>query len=216
MISEEDRENLKKDLERRMKSEIRLIVFTQEGECEFCMETKEIAQLLSSLSDKIKLEVYDFVKDATKAKELGVDKIPAIVPIGTKDYGIRFFGIPSGYEFMSLVEAVIDVSTGTTSLTEKTRQAVKALNQPIHIQVFVTPTCPYCRRAVRTAHQLAIESDFIKADMVESIEFPQLAQRYSVMAVPKTVINEKIEFVGALPEDHFVEHVVLAAKNAST
>ncbi|MBO3803476.1 MAG: thioredoxin family protein [Candidatus Brockarchaeota archaeon] len=214
-MSERDRESLKNNLAQRLRGDVRLIVFTQENECEFCAETRQMAQLLSSLSEKIKLEVYDFAKDSGKAKELGVDKIPAIVPIGSKDYGVRFFGIPAGYEFASLVEAVVDVSTGTTNLDEKTKQAARALSRPIHIQVFVTPTCPYCQKAVRTAHQLAVESDFIRADMVESVEFPQMVQRYAVMAVPKVVINEKTEFVGAIPEGIFVQHVMLAARNST-
>jgi glutaredoxin-like protein len=87
---------------------------------------------------------------------------------------------------------------------------VRNISKPLHIQVFVTPTCPYCPKAVRTAHQLAIENPNITADMVESIEFPHLANRYSVMAVPKTVINDKIEFVGALPEEQFIDYVLKA------
>ena len=211
MIADSDKEQLRTYLEQGMREDVRLIMFTQEVECEFCKETRNIVELLASLSGKIKPEVYDFVKDAERAKELQVDKIPAIMPIGRRDFGIRFYGIPSGYEFMSLVDAIIDASTGTTNLTDKTKQAIKAINQPIHIQVFVTPTCPFCHRAVRLAHKLAVENENIRADMVEAVEFPQLAQRYAVMAVPKIVMNEKIEFVGALPEDHFVEHLVMAA-----
>jgi len=212
MISDSDGEHLRSYLDQRMIDDVRLVLFTQEMECTFCKETRQIAELLSSLSRKVRLEVYDFIKDAERAKELQVDKIPALIPIGGKDYGIRFYGMPSGYEFISLVDAIIDASRGTTNLSEKTKGIVKTLNQPVHIQVFVTPTCPYCPRAVRLAHQLAVESDYVRADMIESVEFPQLAQRYSVMAVPKIVMNEKVEFVGALPEDHFVEHLLLAGK----
>lgn len=216
MLSDGDRDRLKSYVEPRMKEDVRLIVFTQETECQFCKEAREMAYVLSSISAKVKVEVCDFLQDAEKVKELQIDKIPAIAVLGKRDYGIRFYGVPSGYEFMSLVDAIIDVSTGTTHLTEKTKQRIRALNKAIHIQVFVTPTCPYCPRAVRVAHQLAVESERIKADMVESIEFPQLAQRYSVMAVPKIVINEKIEFAGVLPEEHFVEHVLLAAESAAS
>ena len=216
MIADNDRDKLRLYLEKGMKDDVRLVMFTQEVECEFCKETREIVQLLSSLSGKIKVEVYDFVADAERARELRVDKIPAIVPLGKRDYGIRFYGMPSGYEFMSLVDAIIDVSTGTADLSERTKQAIKAISQPIHIQVFVTPTCPYCQRAVRLAHKLAVGNENIRADMVESVEFPQLAQKYSVMAVPKIVMNEKIEFVGALPEEHFVEHLMMAATSATS
>jgi len=82
----------------------------------------------------------------------------------------------------------------------------------VQIQVFVLPTCPYCLKAVGLAHKFAIENDLIKADMVEAMEFPQLAQKYNVMSIPKTVINETVDFVGAFPEENFVEYILLAMK----
>ncbi|MCS4541999.1 MAG: thioredoxin family protein [Euryarchaeota archaeon] len=102
------------------------------------------------------------------------------------------------------------VSIGTTNLSERTKDRLKSINKPIHIQVFVLPTCPHCPKAVRLAHQLATESDFIRADVIEATEFPHLAHKYNVMGVPKIVINEIIEFAGAIPEDHFIEHIMLA------
>jgi hypothetical protein len=64
---------------------------------------------------------------------------------------------------------------------------------------------------VRLAHHLAVASELIRGDCVEATEFPDLAQRYSVMAVPKTVVNERVSFEGALPEAQFVEQVLRAA-----
>ena len=165
---------------------------------------------LVALSQKIHLEVYDFVAEAEKAKEFGVDKIPATILSGKDEYKVRFFGIPSGYEFTTLIEDIVDVSKGKSRLPPQLLNKVKSITKPIHIQVFVTPTCPYCPKVVRVAHQLAIENPNITADMVESIEFPHLANRYSVMAVPKTIINDKIEFVGALPEEQFIDYVLKA------
>jgi glutaredoxin len=78
----------------------------------------------------------------------------------------------------------------------------------IHIQIFVTPTCPYCAMAVRFGHQFALECERIKADMIESTEFPHLAQKYSVFGVPKTIINETIFIDGAVPEETFLENVL--------
>jgi glutaredoxin len=77
---------------------------------------------------------------------------------------------------------------------------VAQLKEPVHFQVFVTPTCPYCPRAVRLAHQLALESDVIRGDMVEAIEFPHLSVKYQVQGVPRTVINETVHIEGAVPE----------------
>jgi len=193
-----------------LEGEVKIRYFTQDFECEFCKETRMLLEELSTLSQKIKLEVYDFVADAEKANEFRVDKIPATILSGKSEYKVRFFGIPSGYEFTTLIEDIIDVSKGQSRLPPQLVDKVKSITKPIHIQVFVTPTCPYCPKVVRIAHQLAIENLNITADMVESIEFPHLTSRYSVMAVPKTIINDKIEFVGALPEEKFIEYVLKA------
>jgi glutaredoxin-like protein len=208
------REDLKSKVSRifaqNLENEVKIRYFTQDFECEFCKETRMLLEELAALSHKIHLEVYDFVADAEKAKGFGVDKIPATILSGKAEYKVRFFGIPSGYEFTSLVEDIVDVSKGQSRLPPHLVSKVRSISKPLHIQVFVTPTCPYCPKAVRTAHQLAIENPNITADMVESIEFPHLANRYSVMAVPKTVINDKIEFVGALPEEQFIDYVLKA------
>lgn len=210
LIPQKERDILTKQFSEKLVDEVRLVVFSQEVPCLFCKETELVANELAEVSPKIKVERYDFVKDMMKAKEFRIDKIPAIAVIGKKDYGVRFYGIPSGYEFNSLVGAILDVSRAESSLSQKTKDVLKLIDNSVHIQVFVTPTCPLCPAAVRLAHRLAIESDMIWADMVESTEFVPLAQKYAVTGVPKIVINEKFEFNGALPEDLFVMHVMHA------
>jgi len=214
MLSDEQKEYLRKELKEKLRDEVRLVVFTQEMECQFCKETREIAEDLATVAGQIKVEKHDFEKDAEKARELGIEKIPATAIMGRKDYGIRFYGVPSGYEFRSLIDAIVDVSRGGTSLSQETKKRLAEIREPVHIQVFVTPTCPYCPRAVRLAHQMAIESEYVRADMVEVVEFPHLAQKYSVMAVPKIVINEEVEFTGAVPEPHFLNYVLHAIEKA--
>ena len=98
-----------------------------------------------------------------------------------------------------------------TDLSDKTKSILSEVKAPVHIQVFVTLTCPHCPAAAAVAHKLAIESDMIKADVIETSEFPDLAMKYNVIGVPKIVINEKVEFVGAFNEDLFAEHVLLGA-----
>jgi alkyl hydroperoxide reductase subunit AhpF len=92
------------------------------------------------------------------------------------------------------------VGNGQSGLSEETRKELGALETPVHFQVFVTPTCPYCPRAVLLAHQMAMENDLIRADMVEAIEFPHLSTKYEVRGVPRTVINETEHLEGAVPE----------------
>lgn len=115
-------------------------VFTQEIECQYCKETRELVEEVASLSDKVSIEVYDFVKDAAIAESLGVDKVPAVAIVGKKDYGIRMFGIPSGYEFGSLIESIKLVSEGESGLSDETKKQVAKLTKPVKIQVFITPT----------------------------------------------------------------------------
>jgi glutaredoxin-like protein len=210
MLGLKERDFLTKEFSQKLVNDVKLVVFTQEVPCIFCKETVEVCQDIASVNPKVKVEVYDYVKDQMKAKELRIDKIPAIAVIGAKDYGVRFYGIPSGYEFTSLIGSILDVSKGDSGLAPKNKELLKTLDRPIHIQVYVTPTCPFCPTAVRLAHRLAIESDFIWADMVESNEFVPLAQKYGVMGVPKTIINERQEIGGVVPEDLLVLHVLNA------
>ena len=102
------------------------------------------------------------------------------------------------------------MSTGNHQLAPDTVEAVSRLEKPVHLQVFVTPTCPYCPRSVILAHKLAFVSDQVRGDMVEAMEFPHLAQKYGVMGVPRSVINEEHAVEGALPEAAFVKQVIAA------
>ncbi|MEM4281041.1 MAG: thioredoxin family protein [Candidatus Caldarchaeum sp.] len=211
ILHEHDRRAVRSRLEGKLEKQVTMNVFTQEFECQYCREMRELTEELAELSDgKIKVNVYDFEKEAKLAANWRVDKIPALLIHGEKGYNVRFFGLPAGYEFMALLDDLIDVSRGYSRLSPAVREKVREIDKPVHIQVFVTPTCPYCPRAVRTAHQMAIENERVTADMVEAIEFPHLANKYDVMAVPKVVINDKIMFEGALPEQHFLEHVLMA------
>jgi glutaredoxin-like protein len=210
MLREDHKRRLKEEFNKRLENPVKLIVFTQEVECPFCAQTRSLIEELASLSDKIIVEVYDFVKDSEKAKFYMVDKVPAVAVMGARDYGLRFYGLPYGYEFQTLLEALFYASTGRTDLSEESKRRLKALRTPIRIQVFVTLTCPYCPQVAGLAYKLAVESELIRAEVVDVGEFPHLAYRYAVMGVPKTVINDRVEFVGAVPEKLFIEYVMLA------
>jgi glutaredoxin-like protein len=211
MIPDRDKPKVREKLSR-MDKPVTLVYFTQENECLYCRETRELLEDLAELSEHIKLEVYDFVADADKAREYGVTKIPAIVMLGDKDHGIRYFGVPAGYEFAGLLEDLVMVSNRDSGLSKTSRARLKALTQPLHVQVFVTPTCPYCPGVVRLAHQFALESDLVTGDMVEATEFPELSNRYAVMGVPKTVVNEISALEGMVGEDDFLEAVLTASE----
>lgn len=212
LIPDEHREHIKNELAENLVNPVRLIMFTQQLECQMCAQTKQLVTEVAGLSDKIQAEVHDFVADAELAKQFGVDKIPAVVLVGQRDYGVRLYGLPYGYEFQTLMSALTAVSRGRTDLSEETKTKLQTVRTPVHIQVFVTLTCPHCPAAASMAHKFAVENELIKADVIDAGEFPQLASKYGVMGVPKIVINEQIEFVGAVPENVFLDHVLLAAR----
>jgi glutaredoxin-like protein len=202
MISDKDKKAVGDRLAK-LTGPVKLVMFTQEMECAYCKETRELVEEVAALSDKITVEVKDFVEEEAEAKKLGVDKIPAVAVFGEGDidYGIRFYGIPAGYEFMSLLESIEIVSKGESGLSANGRERLKGLAKPVHLQVFVTPTCPYCPRAVVQAFRMAMESPNVTASMVEATEFPHLANKYQVSGVPHTVIGDSPQpMVGAYPE----------------
>ncbi len=212
IVPDADKGTLKKKFES-LTGDVELIVFTQEYECQFCKETRELILEFGNLSPRIKTKVYDLVKDSEEAKRYNIKKIPAIAIIGESDYGIRYYGVPAGYEFSVLVDDIIDVSRGATSLSDNIKRRLADIKKPVHIQVFVSPTCPFCPKAARLAHQFAIENEFILSDVIEMTEFPYLAQKYSVMSTPYIVINEDTSFVGAQPPEMFIEQIAMALRS---
>ena len=145
-------EPIQKELRQRFESEladnVRINLFTQREslivvpgrECPTCKETGEILEEVSSLSDKLDLEVHDVYAEPEQASESGIERIPAIVLDGDVRGRVRYFGIPAGSEFPVLIEDLIDVSKGTTSLSDESKESLASLSKDVHIQVFVTPT----------------------------------------------------------------------------
>jgi glutaredoxin-like protein len=190
-----------------LENPVHLVLFTQTLECMYCQENRQLMEEVASLSDLVDVTVYNFVTDAERAEEYGIDKIPATVIMGEEDYGIRFYGVPAGYEFTTLIHTIRMIGTTGSQLDEETRQALDALTEPVHLQVFVTPTCPYCPQAVALGYEMAYASENVRADGVESSEFPHMAVKYQVAGVPRTVINETTHLEGAAPPDMLLEKI---------
>jgi glutaredoxin-like protein len=218
LLSEQDRQTVRGHLAV-IEDPVRLLFFTQTfGAPDTVMVAKQVLDEIVSLCDLLTLEEVNFVLEQDRARQYGVEQIPTIVLLkGDRDTRIRFLGAPAGYEFMSLIEAVILAGTNDSGLTPESRTLVaEHVTTPLHIQVFVTPTCPHCPRAVTLAHRLAVESPLITASCVEATEFMDLSRRFRVTGVPKTIVNDAIEILGALPEDQFVRTVVGAADDQAT
>ena len=123
-----------------MASPVKLVHFTQELNLEYGREARQLIEELAQLSDKLSLETYNFLIDKEKAAEYAIDKVPATVIRNGKDYGIRFFGLPAGYEFSTLLDAILVVAEGHSGLQPESRDKLAQLTQPLHLEVFTTPT----------------------------------------------------------------------------
>jgi glutaredoxin-like protein len=219
IISDKDQQTIREMFDLGLSSDIEIVLFTERPSliiipgkepCATCADTQAILEEVSALSDKIKLTVREISEAREEAFANGIHRVPAFLLRGAAKGSVRFFGIPSGYEFSALIADIIDSSKGETDLSEETRKFLGELEEDINIKVFTTPTCPYCPAAARLAHQMAVESARVTADVIEANEFPDLSRRYAVKGVPKTVINDAVEFVGAQPEELLLEQIKAA------
>jgi glutaredoxin-like protein len=128
-----------------MKEAVQMLYFGQKENCEYCADTQQLLEEVVEISDKLSLDIYDLDDDADVADKFNVDKAPGIV-IAAKDgetvsdFGIRYAGIPSGHEFTSLIQDILLVSGRDSGLSQDTRDFLKTLEEPVLMQVFVTPT----------------------------------------------------------------------------
>ncbi len=153
LLKPSDQAALRDEL-KKMTNPVRLVFFTQALDCETCDITKQILEEVVGLSEQLELQTYNFAIDREAVQQYGIARIPAIAVVRLQveangegpnqatehDYGIRFYGVPSGYEFMSLIGDILDVSNGESGLSPESRALLAQIKEPIHFQVFTTPT----------------------------------------------------------------------------
>lgn len=140
ILNERDRAAVRKELEK-LTGPVKLVVFSQAlAAGDLCRQNEQLVREVAELSDKLSVEVLNLAIDRERARGYGVDQVPAIVVEGARDYGIRFYGIPSGYEFSNLIDAIVVASTGAPALSEDTLASLRALAADVDIKVFSTPT----------------------------------------------------------------------------
>ena len=140
ILNDRDRAAVRKEFEK-LAGPVKLVVFSQELVAgDLCRQNEQLVREVAELGEGITVEVLNPAIDRERAGAYGVDQVPAIVVEGARDYGIRFYGIPSGYEFSNLIDAIIVASTGEPALSEDTKASLRALTADVEIKVFSTPT----------------------------------------------------------------------------
>ena len=148
ILAEKDLQTLKDRFKRELKHDVTIRLFTQRTmgltipgrECRYCEDTQKLMEELTGISPKLHLEVTDFYSQAEEVKEAGVARIPALILTTNGARNIKFYGMPSGYEFASILEDIVTLSRGVSPLSVETRKKLKKIDEDVHIQVFITPT----------------------------------------------------------------------------
>lgn len=223
-LTEEDKIEIKNQLGE-LKNETELILFSQKIGCQYCTETEGLLKELVETLPNIKLTIYNPVLDEEVSKKYMVSKeLPVIIVNSVSNpnsENVKFIGIPAGYEFSWLLSLINMVANERYPLSQISIDNIRKMDDllstnsvTLELLVFVTPTCPYCPIMTINSSAIALLSKNVKSILVEVSEFPEYAQKYSIMGVPKTVLrlikgeNVFESFIdGALPENKFIEKI---------
>jgi glutaredoxin-like protein len=191
------------------KQKVKVLYFTRKTGCNSCPKGLRFIEELAEISDKLIVVIHDMDDKPELAESCRVDKVPAYILLAEsgRDYGIRFFGIPSGDALESFTYAISLIAKAVEIPADPTLEKIMDCNTPVHIEVFTNPRCPLCAKVVQTAHLIAYVNDNIRADMIDTTTFPALAKKYTVQSVPKMVLNGTVDLIGAQSMETFLEAI---------
>ena len=220
LIPEPEARLLQAHFERALRAPVRIDLFVERekklfraaDECEYCDEARQLMGELAALSPQIELVVHSLSDEPDEARRLGVERAPSIVLSGAARGRVSFVGLPLGHALTILIETLVAVADGDSRLEDEARQALGALDADVRLELFVTPSCPYCPAVARLVNKLAIESARVSAEVVEVDQFPALGEQYDLEGVPTLVVNGRIALAGMQPEAHLLGAVVQAAR----
>lgn len=214
LLSDEDIEVLKRDYWSKLDHDVKLIyISSRDKSCQYCEVIRQLYEELDRSSEKIKLYTFYFEDDPEWFR--GKYKIirPPVVYVSSKNRGsIKFYGLPSGLEFSSFVEALVIASTLEVDLPRSIIEEIYKIEEEVNIKVFVTPSCPYCPRMVSLSYMFAALNEHIDAEAIESLEFPEIAEKYRVATVPKVVINDRVYWEGLVPPETLLRYIQRAIR----
>jgi thioredoxin len=209
LIDERSRGELKDKFQRELQDEVDLSVFIGPDNKEYCDFTVQLCKELNELDSRIKPTVYR--NGDEKAADLGIVRTPTVLIGWDQGHKVKYIGAPVGQEAGVFIEAISLISRHDSGLQEDSRAKLQNMDRDVSIQVYVTPNCPYCPRAVLLAHQIAIESrGWVESECVEASENMDLAIQFNVSSVPQQVINGDMDSIsiGVQPEAKFVDDVL--------
>ena len=204
MISEGERLSLQRKFSSGMKDDVMLVVFADDTG--ISSDLVETATSLANLSPKIKVEVEKVVDGKNqRMRDIRIENYPVLVVIKGDFNRIRYYGVPSGFEISPISDAIVELSASKAGLSQKAKDSLATVRRRANIKIFVLTTCAYCPIVARHAYRAAIESQKVTAEIIDSQLFVDLAQRHSVMGVPKIILNDNTDITGAIQETDFFQ-----------
>jgi hypothetical protein len=189
-------------------AEVDLLFFGSDDFPSASLDTLQICQVLTEAGPRIRLRTHDARTDKAKCEELKVLFFPALVIMGRNRGRLRFLGTPSGYGLQILVESLSAASTGESGLSPGSRRRLDAVRRPVGLRIFISPESEHCRRTALFGMRLAVESALVGTEVVNHPDFPVMSKKYKIGAVPRTIVNEKVEINGARDGEDFIERML--------
>ncbi|MFW5658514.1 MAG: thioredoxin family protein, partial [Bacteroidota bacterium] len=159
--------------------------------------------------DLIDIQIAQYDQHRYLAAKYRIEQVPAIVALPQDetqpDPGLRFYGLPSHYEFLTFLDVLSGLSRNEVDLHPSTLESLKKLEHNVHIKVFYTQNCALCPMVTHLAYQFALASDKVFTESLDASEFPQYAEFYNVRGVPYIIMNEKLRKVGVRSEEDFLK-----------
>ena len=194
ILSDEDKKTISEKFRNELKAPVPILLLTSKDNCQYCNELKELLEEISALGDsKILLEIRELTDEDKET--LGVNHGP-IVLIGEAE-NIRYTGSPFGEEGWAFLEAIVMTSRNEHGISDENVEKLQKLDRTIRIETVITPSCPYCPYAALNAHKIAVASNGkVISDVIEAYEFPEIADKWNVTAVPTIILSAEKPYSG--------------------
>ena len=217
-ISPRQRNQLRRTFRKDLKAPVRLRFFTRlpspiaipGRDCPTCAQAEQLLQEVAGASPKIELITHDFYADPETAKELKVERLPAILMGDDEPPRMKFYGIPLGHQMAVIVETIRSLSRGVSPLANDTRRNLRQVNRPTHIQVVVSPEDQTSAETAYTIFAATRENRNISADAIQIRDYPSLARSLGVQSTPLILINDLYRMTGSVTETELVNQLLVA------
>ncbi len=183
-------------------NDIPVYLFARPGKDDvFVQAARQVMRAFRELTDKIIFREFDLTHEYARKWE--VDRSPTLL-IAPERFSIRWLGAPMGEESKTLLETLLIVGMGDSGLGAQAMAVLRKIDSPRTVQVFVSPSCPYCpQEAVNAVRAAVARPEVVAVTLVDIQCNPDLADRYHAQSVPQTYANDVLVGRGARSEELF-------------